>query len=88
MAAPLLLGTPTTREQIEKGIADLKRWLAVVDRRLGEAPGGYFAAGRFTIADVAHVGVILLLEALLGEGVVGCGCGRRWVGVGGGWAGA
>jgi glutathione S-transferase len=66
IVAPLIFGAPTSRELLERKIADIKRLLGTVDTRLGQA-GGWLAAGQYTLADVAHVGVVLLLRDILGK---------------------
>lgn len=38
----------------------------ILETRLRDA-GGWLAAGRYTIADIAHVGMVLLLKYILGE---------------------
>lgn len=42
----------------------------IMDRRLADA-GGWLAAGRFTVADIAHVGMVLLLKYILGALLAG-----------------
>lgn len=118
VAVPLVLGSPSLKSQVAKGVEDLKRFLVraclpahvrlqagggaacegghgagrcqagalgrrggnkpaschfrppllpkeIMDKRLGEA-GGWLAAGRFTVADIAHCGMVLLLKYILG----------------------
>lgn len=67
MVAPLVLGTPAGKDQVERSIANAKRFLGILNKRLGEAEGGWLAAGCYTIADVAHIASVLLLQAILGE---------------------
>ena len=71
---PLLFGTPTSKEVLERHIGELRRFMGILDARLKET-GEWLAAGRYTVADVAHVGHVLLLKNMLGEclrGAAGC----------------
>ncbi|KAL4420595.1 hypothetical protein ABPG75_010278 [Micractinium tetrahymenae] len=53
VSVPLVLGAPSLKSQ------------GILDRRLGDT-GGWLAAGRYTIADIAHLGMVLLLKYILG----------------------